>query len=81
MATHTVKVGELGGVVDAEPLVFRAAELSQLAALGFSLDDLASDTPPLMAVVWAAWLQVRRTAAPGLSWDDAQEAIEIVFGD
>lgn len=78
---YSVKVGDLANIVDSEPLVFRAAELSQLSELGFDLADLTSETPPLMAVVWAAWLHVRRTSAPGLSWADAQEAIEIVFGD
>jgi hypothetical protein len=74
----TVRASDLGNILD-DAVSFRAAELSKLAELGIEMSDLASDSPPILAVVWAAWLHARRTSAPGLSWDAAQESIEIVF--
>ena len=74
----TVKASDLGNILD-DAVSFRAAELTRLAELGIDMAELASDSPPVLAIVWAAWLHARRTSAPGLSWEAAQESIEIVF--
>lgn len=74
----TVKASDLGTILD-DAVSFRAAELTKLAELGIDMADLANDSPPILAIVWAAWLHARRTSAPGLSWEAAQESIEIVF--
>lgn len=75
-----VHASELGNaILSVEPLAFDAVELSKLAEHGISLADLTSDEPPLMAVVWAAWVHVRRSHSPALSWDEALNTVRIVF--
>lgn len=74
----TVRSADLEQLVDRIGS-FRACELTKLAELGVGLGDLSSEEPPILAVVWAAWVHARRTSAPGMSWDAAQESIEIVF--
>lgn len=54
-------------------------ELSKLFELGLSIEDMTTEHPTAQMLAWASWLWVRREGAPGLSWEDAQERIRLVF--
>jgi hypothetical protein len=77
---YTVNVSELGNPKHFEQeTALDLVEVCKLFELGLSIEDMESESPTAQMLAWASWLWVRREHAPGLSWDDAQERIRLVF--
>ena len=77
----TVNVTDLGDPRHfEESMALDLAEIVKLIDLGLAIEDLEAETPSPASLAWAAWVWVRREYVPGMSWEDAQERIRLIFG-
>lgn len=76
----TVKVSELADPKHFEDGVeMDLAEVCKLMELNLAIEDLESEHPTAGMLAWASWVWVRREYVPGMTWEDAQERIRLVF--